>query len=340
MGMPESGIVRRALRFAGRVARLGGILAAVVLLIAFVVEHIAAWRDSRVLTQVGRSVDIGGRRLNINCAGDGRPTVVLVGARTSPGFVWTPTLRGVSAFTRACWYDRADIGWSDAGPDPAWGDTAAADLHRLVQHAGLDPPLVLVGHSFGGHVIRLYHHAYGGEVAGMVFVDAALEDAGTIQGMPHRERPAIPRAVVRGLSIALGHLGMMRALAADPGPPPKAWRAAEWDVLARLRWQRNVLLADAKVGPGRATDDLVRGTGGLDDMPLIVLTQGNMASGSSASPGVLPAWVALQRRFAERSRRGRQVVVAESGHGMPVEAPHAIVDAVREIVTTVRAQRP
>ena len=71
-------------------------------------------------------------------------------------------------------------------------------------------------------------------------------------------------------------------------------------------------------------------------MPLIVLTQGNPSSPSSASPGVLRGWVDLQRRFAERSRRGRQVVVPDSGHGMPVEAPDAIITAAREIVTMVR----
>ena len=69
----------------------------------------------------------------------------------------------------------------------------------------------------------------------MVFVDAALEDAGTIRGMPHRDRPPVPRAVIGGLSAVLGRLGMMRFLASDPGPPPKDWTAQEWDVLARLR---------------------------------------------------------------------------------------------------------
>ena len=99
------------------------------------------------------------------------------------------------------------------------------------------------------------------------------------------------------------------------------------------------MLADAKLGPGRASDDLVRATAGLEEMPLIVLTQGNQASPSSASPGVLRGWVDLQRRFAQRSRRGRQVLVPDSGHGMPEEAPDAIIRAVREVVTIVRDER-
>lgn len=307
-------------------ARSVAIVAALALLAAATYEHVGAWRDGRVLRQIGRSVDIGGRSLNIYCVGAGQPTVVFVSGRTAPGYVWTPTQRGVSAFTRACWYDRADLGWSESGPDPAWGDQAARDLHQLVQQGGLPKPLVLVGHSFGGYVIRLYHHAFPGEVSGMVFADTALEDAGRIRGMPHRERPAIPRPVIRGLSMLFGRLGMMRLLATVPGPPLAGWSAEEWDILARLRRQRNVALADAQVGPERATAELVRAAGGLEDMPLIVLTQGRGLGG----------WSDLQRQLAARSRRGRQVLVPDSGHGMPMEAPGAIVSAVREIVASSR----
>jgi pimeloyl-ACP methyl ester carboxylesterase len=338
--MPDRGLWKAAYRLVRASVRLFAVLAALVILGAAVYEHVGAWRDSRVLKQIGRSVDIGGRTLNVHCTGEGRPTVVFVSGRTAPGYVWTPTQRGVSAFTRACWYDRADLGWSDSGPDPAWGDAAAQDLHRLVQNAGLERPIVLVGASFGGYIVRLYHHAYPGEVAGMVFADAAHEDAGTIQGMPHRARPPMPRSVIRGLSMVLGRLGMMRFLASDPGPPPKHWSADEWDILARLRRQRNVARADAQVGPERATADLVRAAGGLDDMPLIVLTQGRpIQDPASVAAGVRLGWVGLQRRLAERSRRGRQVLVPNSGHGIPVEAPDAVIGAVREIVAILRGGR-
>lgn len=338
--MPEGGVWRLVRRLARLIAKAVAVVVALALLIAATYEQFGAWRDGQVLKQVGRSVDVGGRTLNINCVGEGNPTVVFVSGRTAPGYVWTPTQRGVSSFTRACWYDRADIGWSDSGPDPAWGDQAARDLHQLVQNAAIARPLVLVGHSFGGYVIRLYHQAYPGEVAGMVLVDAALEDAGTIQGMPHRDRPPIPRSIIRGLSMVMGRLGLIRFLASDPGPPPKSWNADEWDILARLRRQRKVLLADAQVGPESATADLVRSAGGLEDMPLIVLTQGRpIQDPDSVEARVRGGWVDLQRRLAERSRRGRQVLVPDSGHGIPVEAPEAVVNAVREIVQTDRGDR-
>jgi pimeloyl-ACP methyl ester carboxylesterase len=130
---------------------------------------------------------------------------------------------------------------------------------------------------------------------------------------------------------------MMRFLASNPGPPPKHWSADERDILARLQRLRKVSLADAQVGPEEATADLVRSAGGLDEMPLIVLTQGRpIQDPASVAAGVRRGWVDLQRQLAERSRRGRQVLVPNAGHGIPVEAPDAVINAVREIVMTAR----
>lgn len=324
-----------------RAARVLGSLLGLTIVAGLVYEHLCAWRDDRVAKQVGRSVDIGGRSLNISCTGHGSPTVIFESARVAPGYVWTPVQRGVAPFTRACWYDRASLGWSDAGPDPAWGDAAATDLHTLVSRAGLEPPFVLVGHSFGGYVIRFYHHMFPGEVAAMVFVDAANEDAGKIRGIPHRDPPKLPRWVVNTLSVGLAHLGMIRLMAAKQGPPPPSLSAREWDVLSRLRKRRNVLLADAHAGPEQATMDRVRLTGGLENMHMIVLAQGSLSRDTTSAEGqVQSGWVGLQRLFAERSTRGRLVVVTESGHGIPLEAPHVVIAAVREMVDTVRSQRP
>jgi len=333
--MPDGRGTTPVHRLVRAAAKLLTILSALLMLGGALYEEIGAWRDGRVLKRVGRSVDIGGRTLNIHCVGEGNPTVIFESGRTSPGYVWMPSQRGVSRFTRACWYDRAGIGWSDPGPDPSWGDAAARDLHQLVRNAGLSPPFVLVGASFGGYVIRLYHHAYRGEIAGMVLVDAAHEDAGTIEGMPHRERPHVPRPIIRALSIIGGRLGAVRMMAIDPGPPLKAWSPDEWDILRRLRRQRKVLLADAQIGPESATADLVRSTGGLENMPLIVLTQGRaLPDPTSVDAGVRRGWVGLQRELAQRSRFGRQILVTDSGHGIPVE--DAVIAAVRDIVDSVR----
>ena len=89
--MPERGAWRLVRRLAGLVAKVVAIAFALALLTAATYEQIGAWRDSRVLKQIGRSVDIGGRTLNIHCTGEGSPTVIFVGGRTAPGYGRQPS---------------------------------------------------------------------------------------------------------------------------------------------------------------------------------------------------------------------------------------------------------
>jgi hypothetical protein len=124
--MPDGGGNRRPYRLVVAGGKLIAMLVVFLVIGAAVYEHVGAWRDRRVLKQVGSSVDVGGRTLNIYCTGEGNPTVIFESGRTSPGYIWIPSQRGVSAFTRACWHDRAGLGWSDPGPDPSWGERPRA----------------------------------------------------------------------------------------------------------------------------------------------------------------------------------------------------------------------
>jgi hypothetical protein len=75
----------------------------------------------------------------------------------------------------------------------------------------------------------------------MVFVDAAHEDAGTIPGMPHRERPPIPRSVILGISMVLGRLGMMRFMASDAFSRSDLLGLSE--TVPHMWWRLAILLA-------------------------------------------------------------------------------------------------
>jgi pimeloyl-ACP methyl ester carboxylesterase len=311
------------------------ILAAVVavpILAALGYEVYASRRDAALLPQVGRSVDIGGRSLNISCAGEGTPAVVFDSGHASPGYAWIAVQRQVASFTQACWYDRAGLGWSEPGPDPNWSDAAARDLHALLKAAGVPPPYVLVGHSAGGFNIRVYRSLYRDDVAGMVLVDASHEDTGKIPNMPGREPPNVPRGLAVALSTVAGRLGAAR-LIAPPAPPSPGLSEQERATLSLLRRQRGVLLVDFQEGPARASADLARAAGPIGDIPLIVLTAGRLG----VPDQVQRDWIALQHTLADQSPRGAQIVVPESGHGIPVTDPAAVAAAVLEVVATVRA---
>src|SRR5258708_11086555 len=142
-------------------------------LTGIIYEQIGERRDRKKYKQIGRSVDIGGRSLNIYCSGDGKPTVVFEGAGHTAGYAWIDIQAEVSKFTRACWYDRAGYGWSDPDPSTRTFQSIANDLHALLKAAALPGPYVLVGATAGAFHIRVYNGLYPTEVAGGGVVHAA-----------------------------------------------------------------------------------------------------------------------------------------------------------------------
>jgi pimeloyl-ACP methyl ester carboxylesterase len=122
--------------------------------------------------------DVGGYRLAYACEGDGSPTVLLEAGLGSPGTAdFADLLDGVAELgTRACTYDRAGTGTSDPRPTGEGLPTArteADELHALLAAIDVGPPYVLVPHSYGGLVARVFADAFAGEVAGFVFEDVS-----------------------------------------------------------------------------------------------------------------------------------------------------------------------
>jgi len=102
--------MRRALR----VLALAFLLAVV---LGSTYEEVGRWQDSQHLFRIGRAVDIGGRSLDIDCAGSGSPAVILEsGGGGYGGYGWRMVQAEVAKFTTVCWYDRAGEGWSDPMP--------------------------------------------------------------------------------------------------------------------------------------------------------------------------------------------------------------------------------
>jgi pimeloyl-ACP methyl ester carboxylesterase len=121
--------------------------------------------------------DVGDYKLYMRCEGSGSPTVVYF-----HGFIEEPASGGASNAGeipsmlrdkhRICVYDRANVGRSDDVPGLRTGESSVRDLHRLLDAAGVEPPYVLLGASFGGLISNAYAATYPDEVVGMVLLDA------------------------------------------------------------------------------------------------------------------------------------------------------------------------
>ena len=134
-------------------------------------------RTVPVIIGSGSLVKIGaGRTLFLNCVGRGTPTVVLEAGFGGDSFNWQDVQPQLGRMTRTCAYDRAGLGNSVALPGVHDARAEIDDLAHLLDGARLDPPYVLVGHSYGGLLARLFAAAHPQEIAGVVLVDAMTRD--------------------------------------------------------------------------------------------------------------------------------------------------------------------
>jgi len=321
---------------------------AVVLLIAllagFAYERIGEWQDYVRYPRVGRPVNIGGRTLNIYCSGEGSPAVVFDSGGNQPGYSWALVQPEVAKATRACWYDRAGYGWSDPAPHPRSSADIADDLQKLLRAAGVPPPYVLVGHSFGGFNVRVFAARNPGEVAGMVLVDSAdvFPYEGPVPDSIRGPGTYIPRPLWGAGTVVLDFLvqvGLERLV--DNGVSPFRGRLTEHDaaVIHSLQLEPKAFDAQLREGlDGDRTLAQVRAVHSLGSMPLVVLTA---AGGIPRSDDEVSLAVAAfmhdriytkQARLATLSTRGRQIILERSGHGIPSDAPEAVIEAVRSVM--------
>ena len=316
---------------------------AVVFVAGIVYEQMGRRRDRTRIPQIGRSVDIGGRSLNILCSGTGEPPVVFESGGAGPGLGWESFETEVAKFTEACWYDRAGEGWSDPGPFPRTSVAISNDLHELLKRAGVPPPYVFAGASIGGLNSRVYGGLYPHEVAGMVLIDSAHEDELLRAPRFYLGRTA-PRFLWHPLQLAFraaAFVGLVRLTQSSPtqGKDPKQMSRDE--ITAALRQQPKSFVGNVSAGivlpeSFAEASSVTR----LGDFPLIVLTAsqsmdfGNPELNREAA-AYQQVWIhEIQPKLVGLSTHGRQIVVPNANHGsIPREV---IISAIREVVTEAR----
>jgi pimeloyl-ACP methyl ester carboxylesterase len=328
------------------------VLILLLVLAGFTYNAIAQHAESLRFPQQGKSVQLGHEfnnlTLNLDCSGQGSPTVILESGAGVPALGWKYVQPRVAQFAHVCSYDRAGYGWSTPGPMPRTSSELARELHALLAAAGEKPPYVMVGHSLGGFNIRVFNRAYPNEVAGMVLVDGSSEEGGRAQG--GKRSPAFAAFLKkqeqsmkwqRRLAPVLIYLGVKRLM---PEPPPAYLSKEDQEEFRYFELQPTFYAAAmSEIDSFSVSADEVRATGKLGDKPLVVLTA---AKPVTAPPGlpqkdfdyIQNRWVNdLQVRETHLSTRGRQIIVPDSSHMIPFERPDIVVSAIHEVWTATKA---
>ncbi len=264
--------------------------------------------QAKAVESVSRMIDIGGRRLAMTSSGQGSPTVILETGLGAESAEWEPIQREIAKLTRVVRYDRARRGASDPVDGPRSASDMVSDLHQMLRIADIGGPYLLVGHSYGGLLVRLYAQRYPDDVAGVVLVDSMHEDQFDIFG------PKIP-----------------------PATPGEAASFTEM----RAFWQGGWRNPDATTERIDMVESIRQGKAitSLGATPLHVIMAGTMLN----NPTVPPHFRApLQNMFEERqmdftklSSRSTHSQVLSSGHFVQRDAPQAVIDAIKTMLTSI-----
>jgi pimeloyl-ACP methyl ester carboxylesterase len=235
---------------------------------------------------------VGGYRLAYECLGDGEPTIIAeAGYNTGGTTAFTGVLQDLAATTRVCTYDRAGTGNSDARPKTPGltSEDQADELQAMLTAAGIEPPYVLVAHSYGGFVARLFAADHRDEVAGMILIESSHED----EIAPYRQYygSSPDGDWVDGGSLldiaATDHA--LRTRARDYGAMPLIVIRAERydDVLSPALWRRTQ--ADLATLSSDSIEVEALGSGHFvmdDNPPVVVMASEAMVEAARAGAGL------------------------------------------------------
>ncbi len=321
------------LRWVKRVAASVVVLLTLVVISGVGYEQWARRNALREFPPPGQLIEYDGKLSHLNCSGEGSPTVILeAGLGVAGSLNWTSIQPEVASWTQVCSYDRAGILWSEPREEPRDATRIAQELHGLLGAASVSPPYVMVGHSLGGLLVRVYTERFPNEVVGLVFIDSA-----------HPEQfERYPPEVLDYIEETEGSL-----------PPPllaRLWSISGGYRLISLQSPQNAVSAFLPrtvpwgfLGERAARDAIStqsRQTGPFGDLSLVVLTAGVPPEYPGLSDDVMgrfyETWLSLQTELVALSSDSEHRIVEGASHNMHREDPDAVIAAVAEVVEAVR----
>lgn len=271
-------------------------------------------RDERRFSPVGKAIEVNGTTMNLDCRGTGSPAVVLEAGLGESSLTWSEVLPTVAGETRVCAYDRPGYGWSEATEGAHDAAAQARRLQKLLAAADEPGPYVLVAHSYGSLIARLFAAAEPEAIAGVVLIEPTNELTAAADGAAF-----LPSLVTRAQAV-VSRLGLARpfteGVARDnAGAPLPADIASRATFLYRAQ---AIDTAAAELGESARSAEQASDAALADDLPVVVL----LDSAASSED---------QRRFGSLTAT-TSVALMDGGHYLHYAHPDRIAGEILELV--------
>lgn len=326
---------------------------ALVLAAQIVAQLLCIWLDGRKFRAPGTLVKLPDRTVHVQQVGAGLPAIVLESGIAATSLNWSILQPQLATLASVYSYDRAGLGWSTPSRDNCQISTMADELHEWMSALRIPKPYVLVGHSFGAYVLRVYSQRFSNEIAGIILVDPLTPEEWI---NPDRlQRRQIRRAVwFSRAGAVVSALGVLRfclwLLQRGNNSVPRrvlgSFGSNAKDTVERI------LSELAKLPP--ATVRLIRERWGHPKFFLVMARyiQALPACAAEVSgrdiPSRIPVTVisgahqagvrlAEHKAIAAHSQRGRHIVAAKGAHWVHLDQPELIVEAFREMAAAMKS---
>lgn len=300
-------------------------------------QVIATEVDRRSFQPRGQLLMINGHAMHLVCKGEGSPAVILLAGGAADSLWWQHVQDDLSAHTRVCAYDRPGHGWSEPTSDSRDANSIVAELRSLLQQAGVPPPYIMAGHSFGALWARIYAAQHPDEVEGVALVDSTFLIPTRFDNPQAFAQWKQSNDALKVVEWAAFRLGLVR-LTAPGGFLQSGYAHEVARELAALRSPNHVFDADyaEQVGTRLEFTEAAAGAENLGDMPLMVLWAGQ-------SPTAQGYFKPLREAMTRYSTDSVTRFIAGADHGSILGQPQyaqQVSDALRDLLDAVRLNKP
>jgi len=260
------------------------------------------------IDKIEKMIDVGGRELHCFVYGSGSPSVVFISGFNAPQKYWNSVLPDLSKKATLVTYDRPGYGKSEIGKLPLHGEHTAKDLHALLEKLNIPKPYIIVGHSYGGDIARLFVSMYPKDIGGLILEDTQHEDILNEQ-----------RKILKGQDLKILE-----------------------DMVNRMSKPIN---PKTELDYRTTTKEQLRESESLPIVPYLVITSGERSKSvppmfsEQGREKLILLGTELQKRLLKLIPDGKQIIAEGVGHNIHIEKPEILIDAITKMIDEVKKKK-